>query len=121
MVQLVAFAPPIWAATLRTLRELTRLAVTALVLVVGAGGVAAAPDTTTALRPTVVTSRVAELRPDAGVRTECVADVPTERAADAAFERADRRDPASRPPIAVAAALADPSRGAIGRRGSPRA
>ncbi|PWU62468.1 hypothetical protein DLE60_00145, partial [Micromonospora globispora] len=112
-MQLVAFAPPIWPATLRTLRKLTRLAVTALVLVVGAGGVAAAPDTTTALRPTVVTSRVAEPRPDAGVGTERVADVATEPAPGAPVERADRRDSASRPQIAVAVALADPGRDAV--------
>ena len=120
-MQLVAFSPPIWAATLRTLRELTRLAVTALVLVVGAGGVAAAPVATTALRPTVVTSRVAELHPTAGVGTERVVDAPTEPATDAAVARADRRDPASVPPIAVAATLGDPGRDAVGRRGPPPA
>ncbi|GAA4569145.1 hypothetical protein GCM10023176_25060 [Micromonospora coerulea] len=43
MVLPVAFAPALWAATLRTLRRLTRLAVTALVLVVGLGGTTADP------------------------------------------------------------------------------
>ena len=119
-MQLIAFAPPIWAATLRTLRDLTRLAVTALVLVVGAGGATAAPDTTT-LRPTVVTSRVAELRPGADVDTERVADAPTEPAPGAPVERTDRRGSASRPPIAVAAALTDPGQDAVGRRGPPHA
>ncbi|MFJ8579265.1 hypothetical protein [Micromonospora sp. NPDC093277] len=47
----VAFAPSLWAATLRTLRELTRVAVTALVLVVGLNGLAAAPASAGAVRP----------------------------------------------------------------------
>ncbi|SCE82685.1 hypothetical protein GA0070607_2040 [Micromonospora coriariae] len=52
---------------LRSLRELTRLAVTALVLAVGLGGTLAAtpPPAPTPLRPSVVSSRVETLRPDA--------------------------------------------------------
>lgn len=52
---------------LRSLRELTRLAVTALVLAVGLGGALAAtpPPAPTQLRPSVVSSRVETLRPDA--------------------------------------------------------
>ncbi|SCF38644.1 hypothetical protein GA0074695_6415 [Micromonospora viridifaciens] len=66
MVLPVAFAPPLWAATLRTLRELTRVAVTALVLVVGLNGLAAAPAGGTlrsaeAIRP--VTDSQATLAP----------------------------------------------------------
>ncbi|MFD2763619.1 hypothetical protein [Micromonospora eburnea] len=51
----VAFAPSLWAATLRTLRKLTRVAVTALALVVGLNGLAAAPATVGPLRPVEVT------------------------------------------------------------------
>jgi hypothetical protein len=52
---------------LRSLRELTRLAVTALVLAVGLGGaLAVAPPPTTALpRPAAVSSRVDSIQPDA--------------------------------------------------------
>lgn len=119
-MQLAAFVPPLWAATPRALQELTRLAVTALVLVVGAGGVAATPAATTALRPTVVTSRVAELRPEAAA-AELAYDSPTDRAVDAPAARPDRLESAPRPATAYAVALADPGRDAVGRRGPPQA
>ncbi|MFU8870910.1 hypothetical protein [Micromonospora sp. SL4-19] len=48
---LVAFAPSLWAATLRTVRDLTRVAVTALALVVGLNGLAAAPADAGTLGP----------------------------------------------------------------------
>lgn len=53
----VAFAPPAWATALRALRRLARTAVTVLVLVVGAGGLAAVPASTGLLRP-VAAARV---------------------------------------------------------------
>ncbi|MFV2103914.1 hypothetical protein [Micromonospora sp. LOL_024] len=57
----LAFARPMWPATLRAMRELTRLALAALVLAVGVGGIAAELPTrpTAADLPTVAT-RVAE-------------------------------------------------------------
>jgi hypothetical protein len=63
--------PARWAV-LRSLRELTRLAVTALVLAVGLGGALAAtpPPAPTQLRPSVVSSRVESLRPDAVPATQ---------------------------------------------------
>ncbi|MFR9775848.1 hypothetical protein ACL02O_07275 [Micromonospora sp. MS34] len=60
-MQPVAFAPPLWAVTLRSLRRLTRMAATALALVVGLNGLAA-PVTADPLRP------VSTFRPLAGVQ-----------------------------------------------------
>ncbi|MBM0277284.1 hypothetical protein [Micromonospora tarensis] len=59
--------PARWAV-LRSLRELTRLAVTALVLAVGLGAALAAtpPPAPTQLRPSAVSSRVPTVRPDTG-------------------------------------------------------
>ncbi|MEU2611876.1 hypothetical protein ABZ570_09875 [Micromonospora sp. NPDC007271] len=56
----VTFAPPLWAATLRTLRELARVAVAALVLVVGLNGLAVAPASAGALRPSEAAGPVTE-------------------------------------------------------------
>ncbi|MGC4853598.1 hypothetical protein ACLQ24_09405 [Micromonospora sp. DT4] len=58
--------PARWAV-LRSLRELTRLAVTALVLAVGLGGALAAtpPPADAQLRPSAVSSRVDAVRPEA--------------------------------------------------------
>jgi hypothetical protein len=109
--------PARWAV-LRSLRDLTRLAVTALVLAVGLGAAIAAtpPPAPTQLRPSAVSSRVASVRPDAG----------------AAIERAGQ--PAVAPPAdTVEAATAagavavgpghapaiDPGRGTPARRGPP--
>ena len=116
---LVAFAPRLWAATLRTLRELTRLAMTALVLAVGLGGGAAA-SATTALQPTVVTSRVAELRVDQGPAAERASQAPGEPATGAPTEREERREAGPRPATPTTAAPTDPGRDAVGRRGPPR-
>ncbi|MET8306219.1 MULTISPECIES: hypothetical protein [unclassified Micromonospora] len=67
-----ALVRPARRAVLRSLRELTRLAVTALVLAVGLGGALAAtpPPAPTQLRPSAVSSRVDTLRPDAVAATE---------------------------------------------------
>lgn len=117
MVLLVAFARPLWAAALHALRQLTRLAVTALVLVVGSGGVATAP-TTAAPQPTVVTSRVAEVRVDRATVPELAAD-PTGRAIVPPVRQQAR--PAAAPRPATAVTPADPGRDALGRRGPPSA
>ncbi|MFF3867502.1 hypothetical protein [Micromonospora sp. NPDC001898] len=121
-------AHPSWRATLRRVRELGRLALTALVLAFGLGGVsaltAAAPASAAELaRPAVVTSRVAELRPGSGpaaeLRTEPAAPharpAPdsTRRPATAPAATATRVVPVDRPAV-------DPTGGTVVRRGPPR-
>ncbi|MFE9692583.1 hypothetical protein [Micromonospora sp. NPDC005806] len=59
-MQSVALTPPLWAATLRSLRRFTRMAATALVLAVGLNGLAV-PAPGESLRP------AATVRPPAGV------------------------------------------------------
>ncbi|MFY1619030.1 hypothetical protein [Micromonospora sp. WMMD736] len=67
----VALVRPARWAVLRSLRELTRLAVTALVLAIGLGGaLAATPPAEAQLRPSAVSSRVDTVRPDAAPATE---------------------------------------------------
>ncbi|MEO3772870.1 hypothetical protein [Micromonospora sp. B9E7] len=108
---------PARGAVLRSLRELTRLAVTALVLAVGLGGALAAtpPPTPTQLRPSAVSSRVATVRPDA--------DPATERAGQPAAPPADAVDIAAAPVLVPAgpryAPAIDPGRGTPARRGPP--
>jgi len=109
--------PARWAV-LRSLRELTRLAITALVLAAGLGAALAAtpPPAPTQLRPSAVSSRVASVRPDAGP----------------AIDRASQ--PAVAPPagtvatttatgpvaaVLVHAPAIDPGRGTPTRRGPP--
>ncbi|MFI6785294.1 hypothetical protein [Micromonospora sp. NPDC050276] len=113
-----ASARPARWAVLRSLRELTRLAVTALVLAVGLGAALAAtpPPAPTQLRPSAVSSRVASVRPDAGPAIE--------RAGQPAVA-----PPASTVDIAAAAGpvvagpghapAIDPGRGTPARRGPP--
>lgn len=143
MVLPEAFAPALWAATLRTLRELTRLAVTALVLVVGFGGVAAS-STVDAVRPVTVPefrpvgSPVTALPARPGIPTSSVAGVgstvagmapATDRATDADHapasgirtERPDRREAGQRPPARTVVVPAEPGRDAVARRGPPPA
>ncbi|MER5702478.1 hypothetical protein ABT023_11085 [Micromonospora sp. NPDC002296] len=119
-------AHPSWRATLRRIRELGRLALTALVLAFGLGGVsaltAAAPASELA-RPAVVTSRVAELRPGSGpaaeLRTEPAAPharpAPDSdrRSATATAATATATVPVDRPAV-------DPTGGTVVRRGPPR-
>lgn len=57
----VAFPPPLWAATLRSLRRITRMATTALVLAVGLNGLAAAPAAADPARPAATSHPVADL------------------------------------------------------------
>ncbi|WP_446218076.1 hypothetical protein [Micromonospora sp. IBHARD004] len=142
---LVAFAPPLWAATLRTVRRLTRMAVTALVLVVGLGGTAA-PAPAEAARPTAEPGQVATFQvptapvtasvtagsattgwsagsavewvaaPTGASAVERVTGTPSERPAGAVSARPARCAPAPSP----SPAFADPGRDAVGRRGPPR-
>ncbi|MFE9190715.1 hypothetical protein ACFYL6_13995 [Micromonospora sp. NPDC007208] len=109
--------PARWAV-LRSLRELTRLAVTALVLAVGLGAALAAtpPPAPTPLRPSAVSSRVASVRPDAGPAIER-ADQPAVASPAGTLDTATATGP-------VAAGLAhvpgiDPGRGTPARRGPP--
>ncbi|MEU5939598.1 hypothetical protein ABZ807_10450 [Micromonospora sp. NPDC047548] len=104
---------------LATLRDLTRLALTALVLAVGLGGVFAAtagPAAAGPTRPAVAAARVAE--PPATVRPTDgqLADSPA-RPVPARREAASTDRPLATP---TPAATTDPVRGATGRRGPPR-
>ncbi|WP_319460539.1 hypothetical protein [Micromonospora sp. RTP1Z1] len=140
----VAFAPHLWAATLRTLRELTRLAVTALVLVVGLGGTTAGPAFAELPRPVGESGRPAafwvspasvalasaDQRPGSAAErvtvalsgvtaAERVTGTPSGRPAGARSESV-RCTSATRPVAAAGPACADPGRDAVGRRGPPR-
>jgi hypothetical protein len=64
-VQSVAFAPPVWATTLRAVRRLTRMAATALVLVVGLNGLTG-PVSADPLRPVSAVSPLADLQVSPG-------------------------------------------------------
>ncbi|MGC4804685.1 hypothetical protein [Micromonospora sp. DT233] len=125
---------PPWQTTLRRLGELGRLALTALVLAVGLGGVSALTTASPAVaaspapavhagasRPVVVTSRVDALRPG-----------PTELRAEPAARRAPRTlETALRPAvtpltgapaesISLGRPAVDPTAGIVVRRGPPR-
>ncbi|MEU4717942.1 hypothetical protein AB0F73_30420 [Micromonospora purpureochromogenes] len=118
-----------------TLRDLTRLALTALVLAVGLGGVFApttGPAAATPTRPAVSAARVAEspatARPtDEQPTARPTDEQPTARSTDEqptdfpARPIPARRDAASTDrPLAAPAATTDPVRDATGRRGPPR-
>ncbi|MEU4772555.1 hypothetical protein [Micromonospora sp. NPDC023644] len=119
----VASVDPFWSVTLRSLRELTRLAVAALVLAVGLGGATAAPAPTpsaagpaavTAALPAVASARVAQPLP----RREPVAEQASDSAAPPAARRADTSAvPVTRPD----GPARDPGRGVPARRGPPAA
>ncbi|MEU8179992.1 hypothetical protein AB0B85_02440 [Micromonospora sp. NPDC049044] len=112
------FVRPARWAVLRSLRELTRLAITALVLAVGLGGVLAAtpPPTPTQLRPSAVSSRVASVRPDATPSTE-------QAGPPAAVRPAGLADTTAATGLVAAgmvpAPAIDPGRGTPARRGPP--
>ncbi|MGW4497951.1 hypothetical protein ACWENR_04930 [Micromonospora sp. NPDC004336] len=119
-----ASTDPFWSVTLRSLRELTRLAVAALVLAVGLGGVTAAPaPAAPTLGPVAASTRVAASTPVAAVdrplpRREPAAERPVDAAASPAVRRAET-------PVASATRLdvpaRDPGRGVPTRRGPPTA
>ncbi|RQX04362.1 hypothetical protein [Micromonospora inaquosa] len=106
-----------------SLRELTRLAVTALVLVVGLGAALSAtpPPAPTQLRPSAVSSRVTSVRPDAGPATTRAGQPAV--APPAGTLDTDTADTATATgPVAtgpVYAPAIDPGRGTPARRGPP--
>ncbi|TDC24769.1 hypothetical protein E1211_31420, partial [Micromonospora sp. 15K316] len=83
----VASARPTWRVALRSLGEMTRLAVAALALAVGLGVAAPAPAgppaTAAQLQPTAVSSQVEVLRPEIAPVAERLApaDAPAHRPA----------------------------------------
>ncbi|MEV4655072.1 hypothetical protein [Micromonospora sp. NPDC049301] len=110
--------PPARWAVLRSLRELTRLAVTALVLAVGLGGALATtpPPASTQLRPSAVSSRVETLRPEAAPATQ----VATRPAAPRPVSTVDTAAPTA--PVTAGpehAPASEPGRGIPPRRGPP--
>ncbi|MEU5945251.1 hypothetical protein ABZ793_06775 [Micromonospora sp. NPDC047465] len=121
----VAPADPFWSVTLRSLRELTRLAVAALVLAVGLGGVTAAPappapalGPAAAGAPAAVGVPVEQPLPGRAPAAERVVDAATPPAvrravvpAETSVEAIVRRDVPAR----------DPGRGVPARRGPPTA
>ncbi|MEU7585689.1 hypothetical protein AB0A95_05240 [Micromonospora sp. NPDC049230] len=113
------FVRPARWAVLRSLRELTRLAITALVLAVGLGGALAAtpPPASTQLRPSAVSSRVASVRPDATPVTERSVAQPAAARPTGQVDTAAPAGPIVQGP-GHAPAL-DPGRGAPARRGPP--
>ncbi|MGC5661064.1 hypothetical protein ACN261_11795 [Micromonospora sp. WMMD723] len=119
----VAPTPPVWVSRLR---DLTRLAVTALVLAAGLGGFLAVTGgpAAVAARPSVVTSRVATLPADARPTDDRADARPgDERPADGSLRPQSptpAAEAATRPVAPAAGATPDPVRDATGRRGPPR-
>jgi len=116
-VSSVALVRPARWAVLRSLRELTRLAVTALVLAVGLGGALAAtpPPAEAQLRPSAVSSRVDAVRPAAAPTTERTSQPVPARPVDG-----DAAAPAGPVLVDVEHARAGaPGRGTPPRRGPP--
>ncbi|MEU4642009.1 hypothetical protein [Micromonospora sp. NPDC023814] len=116
----VASTDPFWSATLRLLRELTRLAVAALVLAVGLGGVTTAPAPSV---PTLGPAASAPVAANAPVDRPLPRREPAaERTVDAATPPAVRR---AENPVASIVRLdvptRDPGRGVPTRRGPPTA
>ncbi|MEU7620526.1 hypothetical protein AB0B27_31165 [Micromonospora rifamycinica] len=116
---------PVWVSRLR---DLTRLAVTALVLAVGLGGLfAVATDgpAAAAARPPVVTSRVAALTTDTRLGDDRLAAARPGSGRPAhgstrPLSAESAAEPAVRPAARVDVATPDPARDATGRRGPPR-
>ncbi|MFF3853800.1 hypothetical protein [Micromonospora sp. NPDC002575] len=118
-----------WRSTLRRIGELGRLALTALVLAVGLGGVAALPAGAPAVasaatgpaHPVVVASRVDSLGPGATAEPRTDSPAPQSRPVVG-----DARRPVPAPvggPVAAVPAdrpAVDPAAGAVVRRGPPR-
>ncbi|PZF91744.1 hypothetical protein [Micromonospora deserti] len=112
---------PLWSVTLRSLRRLTRLAVTALALAIGLNGATTAPTpptSATAVQAAAVSSRFDALRPGHPADAE--------RPADAAAARPARPQPDPGPATVPTAGRLDPPGGESGsgpttRRGPPTA
>lgn len=105
---------------LRSLRELTRLAITALVLAVGLGAAlaATAPPSPPQLRPSAVTSRVADVRPDAGPAVER-ASQPAAAPPAGALDTATVDTATVTAPVAAHVPAIEPGRATPARRGPP--
>jgi hypothetical protein len=122
-----ASTDPFWSVTLRSLRELTRLAVAALVLAIGLGGVTAAPASSApTLGPVAASSPAVASTPFAAIapvdRPLPRREPAAERVVDAAAPPTVRR---AETPVASTARLdvpaRDPGRGVPSRRGPPTA
>ncbi|MFV2116678.1 hypothetical protein ACFHW0_30745 [Micromonospora sp. LOL_025] len=120
-----ASVDPFWSVTLRSLRELTRLAIAALVLAVGLGGTTVAPAPSAAVTAPVpaagLTVASTRLTPPLS-RREPVAEQVDGFAAPPAVRRDDT--PADTSAVAVArpdGPARDPGRGVPARRGPPAA
>ncbi|MGC5333694.1 hypothetical protein [Micromonospora sp. DT62] len=128
----VASVDPFWSVTLRSLRELTRLAVAALVLAVGLGSATAAPAPFAA-GPAAVTAPVPAAVTAAGPTVASARLTPPLSRREPVAEQVDgvaapavRRDdtPADTAAVAVArpdGPAHDPGRGVPARRGPPAA
>ncbi|MEU7983051.1 hypothetical protein AB0B63_31560 [Micromonospora sp. NPDC049081] len=115
---------PVWVSRLR---DLARLAVTALVLTVGLGGLFAATGgpAAAAAQPLVVTSRVAELPADAYAGDDASTETRpgagrTAHGPTRPLPAGSADEPTVRPAARVDVATPDPARDATGRRGPPR-
>jgi hypothetical protein len=120
----VAFARPAWRATLRSLRELTRLAVAALALTVGlnAATLASAPTPAAVAAPaSTVSSRALVGSPASAPTADRLAD--TDVSAHPPTDEHSSVAPAADVvlPAAVATPAAEPGRRTPGRRGPPTA
>ncbi|MER7330524.1 MULTISPECIES: hypothetical protein [unclassified Micromonospora] len=121
----VASTDPFWSATLRSLRELTRLAVAALVLAVGLGGVTAAPALSV---PTLGPAASAPVAANAPVAAIAPVDRPLPRREPAAERTVDAAPPAVRRAVTPVVSVVrldvptrGPGRGVPTRRGPPTA
>ncbi|MCL7457306.1 hypothetical protein ABT235_23245 [Micromonospora echinofusca] len=119
----VASVDPFWSVTLRSLRELTRLAVAALVLAVGLGAVAAPAPAPSVTGPAAVTAAVPAADARLGLpRREPVAEQVSGAAAAPAPRSATAPADTSAAPVARSDGPArDPGRGDPARRGPPGA
>ncbi|MEH0970362.1 hypothetical protein V6U77_04390 [Micromonospora sp. CPCC 205546] len=123
----VASVDPFWSVTLRSLRELTRLAVAALVLAVGLGGASAAPapasSVTGSAAVTTAGPIAANTRPTLSLpRREPVVEQVSGATAAPSTLRHETSTDTTAVPLAHQDGLArDPGRGVPARRGPPAA
>lgn len=121
----VASARPTWRVALRSLGEMTRLAVAALALAVGLGAAASAPAgppaTVAQLQPNVVSSQVEVLRPEAAPVAERLSptDTPVRRPVRGPILAAPAAG--SMTPAPETSTALDAGRVTPGRRGPPLA
>ncbi|MGN9764873.1 hypothetical protein ACTMS2_06855 [Micromonospora sp. SD12] len=118
-----ASVDPFWSVTLRSLRELTRLAVAALVLAVGLGAAAAPAPAPFATGPAAVTAAVpaADSRLALPRREPLAEQVSGAAAAPAPRSVAGSSDTSAAPVARPDGPARDPGRGDPARRGPPAA